>query len=55
MRADWKETAMINWMRSYVLMLRWQALSQRTILPLSLVVQIMVAVGFVIGDFTIRR
>lgn len=40
---------MINWLRSYVLMLRWQALSQRTILPLSLVVQIMVAVGFVIG------
>jgi ABC-2 type transport system permease protein len=40
---------MINWLRSYGLMLRWQALNQRTILPLSLVVQIMVAVGFVIG------
>ena len=40
---------MLKWLRSYSLMLKWQALSQRTILPLSLVVQIMVAVGFVIG------
>ena len=35
--------------RSYALMLKWQALSSRAILPLSLVVQIMIAVGFIIG------
>ncbi len=35
--------------RSYLLMLKWQALSSRTVLPLSLVVQIMIAVGFIIG------
>jgi ABC-2 type transport system permease protein len=30
-------------------MLKWQALSSKTILPISLVVQLMVAIGFVIG------
>jgi ABC-2 type transport system permease protein len=36
-------------LRKYGLMLKWQALSSKTYLPLSLVVQMMVAVGFVIG------
>jgi ABC-2 type transport system permease protein len=35
--------------RSYLLMLKWQALSSRTFLPLSLVVQLMIAAGFIIG------
>jgi ABC-2 type transport system permease protein len=35
--------------RSYVLMLKWQALSSRTFLPLNLVVQVMIAAGFIIG------
>jgi ABC-2 type transport system permease protein len=40
---------MTKWMRSYGLMLRWQALSQKPMLPLELVVEIMIAVGFAIG------
>jgi len=36
-------------MRSYVLMLKWQALSNKTTLPLNLVVQIMIAAGFIFG------
>jgi ABC-2 type transport system permease protein len=35
--------------RTYLLMLKWQALSSRTMLPLSLVVQLMIAAGFIIG------
>jgi ABC-2 type transport system permease protein len=35
--------------RSYLLMLKWQALSSRAILPLNLVVQLMIAAGFIIG------
>lgn len=35
--------------RSYILLLKWQALSQKPVLPLNLVVQIMIATGFVIG------
>lgn len=35
--------------RSYLLMLKWQALSSRMFLPLSLVVQLMIAAGFIIG------
>jgi ABC-2 type transport system permease protein len=35
--------------RSYALMLKWQALSSRTILPLTLIVQLMIAAGFIIG------
>jgi ABC-2 type transport system permease protein len=35
--------------RSYGLMLKWQALSNKPILPLNLVVQLMIAVGFIIG------
>ena len=34
---------------SYSLMLKWQALSNKPILPLNLVVQLMIAVGFIIG------
>jgi ABC-2 type transport system permease protein len=34
---------------SYVLMLKWQALSSRTLLPLNLVVQLMIAAGFIVG------
>jgi len=40
---------MARFIRGYRLMLQWQALSQKPILPLSMIVQIMVAVGFVIG------
>ena len=36
-------------LRSYVLMLKWQALSNKPILPLNLVVQLMIAAGFIIG------
>jgi ABC-2 type transport system permease protein len=35
--------------RDYVLMLKWQALSNRPILPLNLIVQLMIAVGFIVG------
>ncbi len=34
---------------SYGLMLKWQALSNKPILPLNLIVQLMIAVGFIIG------
>jgi len=36
-------------MRSYLLMLRWQMLSRRTLLVLSLIVQTLIAVGFIVG------
>src|SRR5512137_1044493 len=36
-------------LRSYGLMLKWQALSNGPILPLNLIVQLMIAVGFIIG------
>jgi ABC-2 type transport system permease protein len=36
-------------LRSYGLMLKWQALSNKPILPLNLVVQLMIAVGFIVG------
>jgi ABC-2 type transport system permease protein len=36
-------------LRDYSLMFKWQALSQKPILPINIVVQIMIAVGFVIG------
>lgn len=36
-------------LRSYGLMLKWQALSNKPILPLNLIVQLMIAVGFIIG------
>ena len=35
--------------RDYVLMLKWQALSNKPILPLNLIVQLMIAVGFIVG------
>jgi ABC-2 type transport system permease protein len=35
--------------RQYGLMLKWQALSQKPLLPLNMAVQVMIAVGFVIG------
>ena len=41
---------MTRLLRNYRLMLKWQALSSKTILPISLVVQLMVAFGFVIGS-----
>jgi ABC-2 type transport system permease protein len=40
---------MTRLLRDYGLMLKWQALSSKTILPISLAVQLMVAFGFVIG------
>ncbi len=36
-------------LRSYGLMVKWQALSSKPILPLNLVVQLMIAAGFIIG------
>ncbi|MFD1718340.1 ABC transporter permease [Georgenia deserti] len=38
-----------NWFRTWWLLLRWNAASSKIILPLSLVVQMMLAVGIVIG------
>jgi ABC-2 type transport system permease protein len=38
-----------NVVRQYGLLLKWQALSQKPILALNMAVQIMIAVGFVIG------
>ncbi|MBN1320585.1 MAG: ABC transporter permease [Thermoleophilia bacterium] len=35
--------------RSYTLMLKWQALTSKTVLPLTLIVQLMIAAGFIIG------
>ena len=40
---------MTGLLRNYSLMLKWQALSSKTILPISLVIQLMISVGFVIG------
>lgn len=40
---------MYRWLRSYALMLKWQALSQKPMIPLHVAVEIMIAVGFVIG------
>ena len=40
---------MPRWLRSYGLMLKWQALSQKPILPLEMAVEVMVAVGITIG------
>jgi ABC-2 type transport system permease protein len=40
---------MPRWLQSYGLMLKWQALSQKPILPLEMAVQVMVAVGITIG------
>ena len=40
---------MTRLLRDYRLMLKWQALSSKTILPISLAVQLMISFGFVIG------
>ena len=40
---------MPQWLRGYLLMTKWQFLSQRSYLALSLVVQIMIAAGFIYG------
>ena len=40
---------MRGWLRSYALMLKWQALSNKPMIPLYVAVEIMIAVGFVIG------
>lgn len=40
---------MPSWLRSYGLMLTWQALSNRPMLPLYVAIEVMIAVGFVIG------
>ncbi|WP_293696972.1 ABC transporter permease [uncultured Agrococcus sp.] len=42
-------TPVRNWFRAWWLLMRWNAASSKMILPLSLVVQIMLAVGIVIG------
>lgn len=38
-----------DWLRAWWLLIRWNAASSRVILPLSIIVQIMMAVGIVIG------
>lgn len=38
-----------RWLREYSLMLKWQMLSNKPMLPLYLVVEALVAVGFVVG------
>lgn len=40
---------MYRWLRSYALMLKWQTLSNKPMIPLYAAVEIMIAVGFVIG------
>jgi ABC-2 type transport system permease protein len=40
---------MAKTLHSYLLLLRWQALSQKPLLPLNMAVQVMIAIGFVIG------
>jgi ABC-2 type transport system permease protein len=40
---------MAKYFRNYGYLLKWQALSQKPFLPLNVIVQIMIAVGFVIG------
>ena len=40
---------MPQWLRGYFLMMKWQFLSQRSYLALSLVIQIMIAAGFIYG------
>jgi len=40
---------MTRYARSYALMLKWQALANKPLLPLEIAVQVMIAVGFVIG------
>jgi ABC-2 type transport system permease protein len=40
---------MTRLLRSYGLMLKWQALSNQVVLPVNLIVQIMIAIGFIIG------
>ncbi len=40
---------MTQLLRSYGLMLKWQALSNQAVLPINLIVQLMIAVGFIIG------
>ena len=47
---------MRGWLRSYALMLKWQALSNKPMIPLYAAIEIMTAVGFVIGlGFFIRK
>jgi ABC-2 type transport system permease protein len=40
---------MSSWLRSYALMLKWLALSNKPLIPLEIAVEVMIAVGFVIG------
>ena len=40
---------MARLLRSYGLMFKWQALSNKPLLPINLIVQLMIAVGFIIG------
>ena len=40
---------MTQYAKSYALMLKWQALANKPLLPIEIAVQVMIAVGFVIG------
>lgn len=42
-------SAVVDWTRSWWMLIRWNAASSKMILPLSLVVQVMLAAGIVIG------
>jgi len=40
---------MVGWLRSYLLMVKWHALSYQSLLPLFMVIHIMMTLGIVIG------
>ncbi len=42
-------SAVAEWTRSYLMLMRWSLASSKSFLPLTLIVQIMMAVGIVIG------
>lgn len=45
----WRRTALVRWMRSYGLMMRWELLGLRLMLPLMLIVQLFLGAGLAIG------
>src|SRR5690625_7975152 len=48
--AAWKATdAVVEWCRSWWMLIRWNAASSKMILPLTLIVQVMLSAGIVVG------
>jgi len=46
----WKAThAVVEWFRSWWMLIRWNAASSKMILPLTLIVQVMLSAGIVVG------